>query len=127
MLQGPVHHQAQFLGVHRLGQVVVSPLAHGVHGIFHRGVAGDDDAQAVRLVMDQKFQDFEAAHPGEGHIGEHQVKAPLLEAPQAGLAVGDRLQVVAFLLEDFLEGLPLGPVVFHHQNAGMPIHDRSIP
>ena len=47
MVQSPGHHQEEFGGIHRLGQVIVGSLAHGGHGAGDGAVAGDDYAGTV--------------------------------------------------------------------------------
>ena len=73
--------------------------------------------------MHQEIQDIEAVHPGEGHVGEHQVEALFLKTLQTGLSVRSSLQIIAFGLQNLFQGLSLSPIIFHHEDAGVPLHD----
>ena len=127
MLQGPGHHQPEFGGIHRLGQVIISPLAHGGHGVGDGAVTGDDDAGALGLVLRQIFENFHAPQAGHGQVGQRQVKGLLLQLLEAAFAIRRGHDGVTFGLKDFLQALQDARIIVNHQDIGLILFHRISP
>ena len=91
VLQGVLHPVEQLLGLERLGQHVVGPLAERLDRHLHRRIGGDHDHRDRRVLGLDLLQHLKAVHPRHLDVGHHQVPLPgseLLhrrERPRIGL------------------------------------------
>ena len=66
------HHQ--FIAAEGFGQVIISPLLHGIDSFFHRTVRGDDDHDGFRAFGFDLLQDIIARQPRHLDIGNHHLR-----------------------------------------------------
>jgi len=81
VLETVAHRLQQPLACERLFDEVVNAEAERFDGLGHGGLAGDDDGgHAV-----DAFQKFDAGHPVEPHVDEHQVRLLFLHELERSL------------------------------------------
>src|SRR5580704_15053613 len=81
--------QAQFFQRRkRLGDVVVGPELHGLHGGFDGTVAGHDRDFGAGQHLFHFFEELDARHVGHHHVGQDYVRGLFLEQGEGGFATG---------------------------------------
>src|SRR5881397_4144984 len=111
------HDQAQLVVVEGLRHVVDGAELHRLHGDLLRAVGGDHDDRQVRVDAARVLEHLHAADAVHAEVGDDDVEAPDLDAPERLLAAPRRLDVVAFLAEQSLQGEHHRLLVVDHQDA----------
>src|SRR6185369_5679941 len=69
----------QFVELKRFGDEVRRPSFDCIHGVLHRAVARDDDADDARIALEGGFNDASSIDAGHPEIGDHDVEGELFE------------------------------------------------
>ena len=91
----------QPLAVEGLDQKVVGPAAHGLDRHVDRAVGGDHDHGSLQAAFLDEVEDFSAAHIGQAHVEQDQVRlvgGELIEGFLATAGVGDVERLVLEVL-----------------------------
>src|SRR5216117_4194925 len=116
-----VHHaaddQPELVVVEGLRHVVDGAELHRLHGDLLRAVGGDHDDRQVRVDAAGVLEHLHAADPVHAEIGDDDVEAPGLDAPERLLTAPRRLDVIAFLAEQALQGQHHRLLVVDDQDA----------
>ena len=91
----------QPLAVEGLDQKVVGPAAHGLDRHVDRAVGGDHDHGSLQAAFLDEVEDFGAAHIGQAHVEQDQVRlvgGELIEGFLATAGVGDVERLVLEVL-----------------------------
>jgi len=111
-----------FLGIKRLGDVVVGAGGEGLLGDFGAGVAGDDDYLNIGVAGFDVAGDIDAVALGHLDVHENDVKAwVFLERLEALGAVLDKTHVMV-VLEDEVERFPYAFLIIADQNLFFGTH-----
>ncbi len=77
----------QLVELKRLGDEIRRAALDRVHGVLHRAVAGDDDADDAGIAADRRFDHPPAVDAGHAEIGDDDVEGELLEQIERFFAV----------------------------------------
>ena len=97
--QGTPHEQLQAVQIDGLGDVVVGPAPHGLHGHLDGAMTGDQNHGGVGVVFLDVAQQVEPTDPAHHHVGDDHVGGRQAQ-PVDGLLTArgsDHLQVALFL------------------------------
>ncbi|MNM29420.1 hypothetical protein D3C81_399610 [compost metagenome] len=104
LLQRVLHRLEQLLAAVRLAQVVVGAAFQGADGGLDADIAAHDDDVALDAAPVDVVHDFMAAHVGQAQVEQDQVEAQFRQLRQRLAAAGGRVQLVAAVLQQFVQG-----------------------
>jgi hypothetical protein len=93
LLQGTLHDEAQVLRVGRLGEEVVGPHLHRLHGLFDAAVAGRDDDGGGQPPLLNLFDELHPADVRHLEVRDDDAERALFERLQGLGAVGHRVDL----------------------------------
>ena len=95
---------AELVVVERLGKVVRRAELHRLDRDLLRAVGGDHDDRQVGIDRPGVLENLHAVRAVHAEIGDHEVEASGLDPSESFLAAGGRLDLVALLAEQPLQG-----------------------
>ena len=117
LLQRVLHRLEQFLAAVGLAQIIVGATFQGADGRLDADVAAHDDHVALDAAPVDVVHDFMAAHVGQAQVEQDQVEAQFRQLRQRLAAAGGRMQLVAAVLQQFVEGGEQTRLVVDQQDA----------
>jgi hypothetical protein len=118
-LEGVGDRDLQLVELERLGDVVVGPELHGLHGGLRRGVGRDDQDHRPRRVLLGRLEDREAVELAHPEIGHHEIEGLRLEPFDRRLTAVGHGDLEAGLPEHDGEQVPHALLVVDDQYAGI--------
>jgi hypothetical protein len=102
-------------------QIIMCAESEGGDGVFDRGVGGDDEDAEFRLAFEELFEEGETIAIGELDIGDDEIGIEGGELMESARGGASERGVVAFALEEFLEGLGDDGLIINDEDAGLGI------
>ncbi len=103
--------------VDRLGEVVVSALAHRLGRVLDRAVAGEQDEHGVRQIFADRAHQLDAGRAGHHQIGKNDVRRELPADGQRVPRVGGGAALISPTGDEFGESGPRGILVVHDEDS----------
>ena len=116
-IDGMLDQGERLIDGERLFEKVVSPQFGGAHRGFDGAVARDHDDFGSIVEVTDLVQSFQAVHPGQPDVKQHDVEGTFAQSLQAALATVGGRGLVAFIFKHALERLP---------DAGFVVHDKDV-
>ncbi|MNS93473.1 hypothetical protein D3C72_1276520 [compost metagenome] len=117
LLQRVLHRLEQLFAAVRLAQIIVGAALQGADGRLDADVSAHDDHVALDAAPVDVVHDFMAAHVGQAQVEQDQVEAQFRQLRQRFAAAGSRVQLVAAVFQQFVEGGEQTGLVVDQQDA----------
>jgi hypothetical protein len=115
-LLGLAQGQQDFVGLERLGDIVVGPALHGFHGRVQVPVGGHHDHRGLHLPALERLQQLQPVHLGHDHVQEDEIEKVGLRQAQRLLPAPGGQDLIPFPLEDQGKHVAHGFFVVDDQN-----------
>ena len=116
MFHGAPNDRRHFIGVDRLGKVVVGSRFHRLHGCVDGSEGGEHDDEGLRVLRAGLLEQFESGHSRHAEIGNDEVEGPELQEGQSLLRGGRDGDFIAVLLQLSLQNPAQTGVVVDYEN-----------
>ena len=121
-LQRSADDDLELIVVHRLGNVIIGSLVHGLHSGLYRSVSGDNQHRDLRHMLFRCLEHVHAGYVSELKIGHDEIERRLIldQTDGIGSGIGED-ELVAGRLEHKLKEAPHAFFIFNDQE-GWSVH-----
>ena len=111
----------------RLGDIIESPVLHGLHSTFNGAESSHDQDGSIRPLLLYPFQHIKACNARHLHVRNDNVHLALLKESQRRLRVAQCGDGVPLILEQCLQDKQVVLFVIDNQDMGILLTHSSLP